>query len=89
VIQVTPGIEPSLRDLTEAIRLMKEIGQKTVFKEPLESATAADRVAQELGAKVDLLDPMDSESGAELGGYIERFRGNLKRLAIALEGRAE
>jgi len=84
VFQMTPGIEPSLRDVTEAVRMMKEVGQKTVFKEPLESATAADRVAQEVGARVELLDPMDSEAGAEFGGYIERFRGNLKRLTQAL-----
>ncbi|HYF52162.1 MAG TPA: metal ABC transporter substrate-binding protein [Planctomycetota bacterium] len=85
VIQLTPGIEPSLRDMAASIRMMKEIKQKVVFKEPLQSDTAADRIAQEIGARVELLDPMDSEAGADLGGYIERFRGNLKRLEGAFQ----
>jgi zinc transport system substrate-binding protein len=87
VIQTTPGIEPSLKNISEAVRVLKDIKQTVVFKEPQDNALAVERVAQEVGARVDILDPMDSVVGvqnADKNGYIERFNENLLRLKKAL-----
>jgi ABC-type Zn uptake system ZnuABC Zn-binding protein ZnuA len=84
VVQVSPGVEPSLKDVAEAVKTMKEIGQTVVFREPQESGAAAQRVADELKATVEVLDPMDSETSPAGKTYIERFRGNLQRLQAAL-----
>jgi zinc transport system substrate-binding protein len=81
VVQVSPGVEPGLRDVSEAIRIMKEIGQKTVFKEPAGSASAAKLVAQELSAQVETLDPMDSEQSDVGKTYLERLKHDIDILA--------
>lgn len=80
VVQVSPGVEPGLRDVSEAIRIMKEIGQRTVFKEPAGSASAAKIVSQELGGKVESLDPMDSELSEVGPTYLERLRHDINVL---------
>jgi len=80
VVQVSPGVEPGLRDVSEAIRIMKEIGQKTVFKEPAGSVSAAKLVAQELNAIVETLDPMDSQGSDAGTTYVERLRHNISVL---------
>ena len=84
VVQVSPGIDPSPRDVSEALRIMREIGQRTVFTEPTENVGAARVVAGELGGEVKLLDPMDSEVSEAGKTYVERLRHNIAVITKAL-----
>jgi len=81
VIQVSPGVEPSAREVSEAIRSMRGIGQRTVFHEPADSGVAAQAVARELGARLEVLDPLDSEASSVGKTYLERVRHDVKVLA--------
>jgi zinc/manganese transport system substrate-binding protein len=80
VVQVTPGVEPSVKDVAEAIRIMKEIGQNVIFKEPQGSAAAAKQVAADLNARIETLDPMDNELSEVGKTYLERARHNIATL---------
>ncbi|HEY3323610.1 MAG TPA: metal ABC transporter substrate-binding protein [Planctomycetota bacterium] len=84
-IQSSPGVEPSTRDVAEALRRMKEIGQKTVFVEPMSSTRTAVLIAQELGGNTAVLDPMDSQLGADGKTYIERLRYDVQVLLKAVQ----
>jgi ABC-type Zn uptake system ZnuABC Zn-binding protein ZnuA len=89
VVQASPGVEPGTRDVSDAVRTMRRIGQRIVFREPMESGVAAQAVARELGATVEILDPLDSEASAAGTTYLERMRHNLKVLGGALQGASE
>ncbi|MCY3017759.1 MAG: metal ABC transporter substrate-binding protein [Planctomycetota bacterium] len=84
VVQASPGVEPSTRDVSAALRVMREIGQRVVFQEPLTSEAAAKTLARELGARVELLDPLDSEYSSAAKTYLERVRHDVDVLAKAL-----
>ena len=83
VVQVSPGVEPSAKDVAEAVKLMSELKQKVVFREPGANAAALDTLAHELGARVELLDPMDTEFSDAGKTYLERLRYDLKVVAGA------
>jgi len=83
VVQVSPGVEPSARDVVEAVKLMKSLGQKVVFREPGANTAALQTLATELNARLELLDPMDT-AGSEAGNtYVERMRHDLNVIANA------
>ena len=81
VVQVSPGVEPNARDTVNAVRIMRQIGQGTVFREPLGSRDAAEVLARELNGRVAVLDPMDTESGEFGITYLEREAHNIRLLA--------
>ena len=83
VVQVSPGVEPSAKDVAEAVRLMKAIGQRVVFREPGVNDAALRALAQDLGARIDLLDPAETAASDAGKTYIERLRHNLQTLAGA------
>jgi len=85
VVQVSPGVEPSPRDVADAFRIMRSIGQRMVFKEPAESATAVATIARELGGEVLVLDPMDTEISESGKTYLERLHGDLQVLMRAID----
>ncbi|MFH0938096.1 MAG: metal ABC transporter substrate-binding protein [Planctomycetota bacterium] len=84
VVQMCPGVEPSLKDMIEAERIMREIRQRVVFVELQESSKAATLIAERLGAKVETLDPMDSEVSQVGKTYLERLTHNFDLLAKAV-----
>lgn len=84
VVQASPGVEPSARDVSEALRILRAIGQRTVFHEPPGSGAAAEAIARELGAGLEALDPLDSEASSVGRTYLERMRHNLRVLVKAV-----
>jgi ABC-type Zn uptake system ZnuABC Zn-binding protein ZnuA len=84
VVQVSPGVEPSLQDVTQAERALQQIKQRAVFAEPPGTDRAAQLLAERLGVKVEVLDPMDAAFSTTGKTYIERLRHNLKVLVAAL-----
>lgn len=84
VIQASPGVEPSLRDMSEGIQIMRDIRQSNVFYEPASSMTEATMVAHELNIPLVLLDPMDTEMSEAGKSYLERERHNIHVLIDAL-----
>ncbi|HLX63450.1 MAG TPA: metal ABC transporter substrate-binding protein [Planctomycetota bacterium] len=88
VVQVTPGVEPSLKDCAEAIHAMREIGQKVVFKEPAGSDRAIEVIAKDLGiTQVEILDPLDNEISPVGKNYFERMKHNVLTVAKTLSDR--
>jgi len=83
-IQTSPGVEPSARDASEAIRVMRQNGQRVVFQEPMDSSQAARTIAQELGASLQVLDPLDNEASSVGKTYLERVRHDINVLADAV-----
>ena len=87
VVQVSPGVEPSIKDVAEALRVMRELKQAVVFQEPQESAAAAKVVAKELNAKLEELDPMECEASGVGKTYLERARHNINAIAGAVSAK--
>ena len=83
VVQVSPGVEPSARDVAEAVKFMKSLNQKVVFQEPGANITALQALATELNARVELLDPMDTGVSDAGTTYVERLSHDLKIIAGA------
>lgn len=81
VVQTSPGVEPGTKETTEALRIMKQIGQKVVFQEPASDTAAIKVIAEELGAKIELLDPMDSELSGAGKTYLERLKHDITVLS--------
>jgi len=84
VIQASPGVEPSARDVSEALRILRQVGQRVVFQEPMDNGLAARTIARELGAGLEILDPLDSEASSVGKTYLERVRHDLNVLADAV-----
>jgi ABC-type Zn uptake system ZnuABC Zn-binding protein ZnuA len=81
VIESTPGDEPSPRELSELVEVMRSEGVTAVFVEPQLSQKAARAIAAETGAVVEVLDPLGSPPEY---GYLETMRANLRKVAQAL-----
>jgi zinc transport system substrate-binding protein len=80
VIQISPGLAPSPRDVVESVRRMREIGQKNVFVEA-EYESAARPVAEALGGRVVQLDHLTLREVPWGRTYAERLRHDVKVLA--------
>ena len=88
VVQVTPGVEPTLKDCTEALGAMRQIKQSVIFKEPSGSDRAIEIIARELGiTKIEILDPLDNELSSVGKNYFERMKHNITILARTLTDR--
>ena len=79
VIQLSPGVTPSPRDVAQAVRKMRQIGQRHVFVEA-EYQAAARPVAEALGGKVVLLDHLTLREVPWGKTYLERLRYDVKML---------
>jgi zinc transport system substrate-binding protein len=79
VIQLSPGVTPSPRDVAQAVRKMRQIGQRHVFVEA-EYQGAARPVAEALGGKVVLLDHLTLREVPWGRTYAERLRYDVKAL---------
>jgi zinc transport system substrate-binding protein len=84
---LTPESEPSPKQLTDVIRLVKRTHATTVFFETLVSPRLADTVAREVGARTAVLDPIEGLTPAEQksgADYLTLMRRNLANLRRAL-----
>ncbi len=85
VVQVSPGVEPSLKDCAEAIHAMRAIKQTVVFTEPAGSDLAIEKIGKELGIKrMEILDPLDNEASPVGKNYFERMTHNINTLEKTL-----
>ena len=81
VVQTSPGVEPSLKDCAEALRVMREIKQPAIFKEPASSERAIDMIAHEMKIEhIALLDPLDNGDSPVGRDYFERMEHNIATL---------
>ena len=86
VVQVSPGVEPSLKDCAEALDAMRAINQRVVFKEPSGSDRAIETIAAELGiTQIEILDPLDNVDSPVGKTYVERMKHNIETLEKALK----
>ena len=82
VVEREPGSEPSARELSKTVDLVRESGIKTLFSEPQYNATAAYTIARETGAKVYMLDPAVTGPDSP-DAYINIMKNNLEVLKNA------
>lgn len=81
VVQTSPGVEPSLKDCSEALRVMREIKQPAIFKEPASSERAIEMIAREMRIeRIALLDPLDNGASPVGRDYFERMEHNIATL---------
>jgi len=60
VIQLSPGVEPTPRQLVELTNIAKEKNVRAIFNEPQLSDKAVSAVAKNLGLNIGVLDPLGS-----------------------------
>jgi zinc transport system substrate-binding protein len=85
---ISPESEPSLKDIVDITKFIKDHKIKYIFAEPLVSLKLADSIAKETGAKVLILDPVEglSKKDSDIGkDYISKMKENLENLKLALE----
>jgi len=82
VVEREPGSEPSARELSRTVDLVRKSGIKTLFSEPQYHATAAYTIAGETGAKVYMLDPAVTGPDSP-DAYINIMENNLEVLKTA------
>ena len=82
VVEREPGSEPSARELSKTVDLVRNAGIKTLFSEPQYPVTAADTIARETGAKVFMLDPAVTGPN-DPDAYIKIMENNLQVLKTA------
>jgi zinc transport system substrate-binding protein len=84
---LSPEAEPTPKELSDVVRLVKRTHATTVFFETLVSPRLADTVAREIGAKTEVLDPIEGLTPDEQRGgatYFTLMRQNLANLRQAL-----
>ena len=82
VVEREPGSEPSAKELSQTIDIVKKSGITALFSEPQYPALAAKTIAQETGAKVYMLDPAVSGPDAP-DAYLQIMEKNLEVLKHA------
>ena len=82
VVEREPGSEPSAKELSETIKIVKKAGIKVLFSEPQYPSTAAEAIARETGARVSVLDPAVTGPD-DYDAYINIMKNNLKVLKEA------
>jgi zinc transport system substrate-binding protein len=84
---LAPESEPSPKQLTDVVRIVKRTHATTIFFETLLSPRLADTVAREVGARTAVLDPIEGLTSAEQQSgddYLTLMRQNLAHLRKAL-----
>lgn len=87
VIAREPGTEPSARELTDTIGLVRERKVKALFAEPQFPDKSAQVISRETGVKVHALDPVvtgPSEPAEAHGAFLRAMEKNLGVLQEAL-----
>ena len=83
VINREPESEPSVKELSETINTIKELGVKSLFVEPQYPSASAETIAKETGANIYTLDPASSGEISK-DAYINAMQKNLQVLKEAL-----
>jgi zinc transport system substrate-binding protein len=84
---LSPEAEPSPRDLSRVVDLVRSTRATTVFSETLVSPRIAEAVASETGARTAVLNPIEGLEPSEAEGgedYFSLMRSNLAALRDAL-----
>lgn len=84
VMEHEPGSEPSARELSEMITLVRKTGVRALFAEPQYSAKAAETIARETGTAVYYLDP-GVTGPLQADAYLTLMETNLRELQKALK----
>ena len=84
---LSPEAEPSPKDLSRVVDLVRSTQATTVFSETLVSPRIAKAVASETGARTAVLDPIEGLAASETAkgkDYFSQMRSNLATLRAAL-----
>ena len=85
---VSPGSEPSPKQLAEVAKFAKDNNLKYIFFESLVSPKLSQTIATEIGAKTLVLNPIEGLTNDEIAlgkDYFSEMRNNLANLKIALQ----
>jgi zinc transport system substrate-binding protein len=83
VIEREPGSEPSAKELSDTILVVRKYGIKAIFAEPQYPVSAAESIAKETGAHVYTLDPaVTGDDDPDV--YIKIMKKNIEALKSAL-----
>ncbi len=82
VVEREPGSEPSAKELSTTISLVRNINIKYIFAEPQYPSASADVISKETGARVFTLDPAVSGDD-DKDAYIKMMKKNLSVLVSA------
>ncbi len=83
VIELSPGREPTPRQIQRIVQAIRFSGVKAVFAEPQLNPRVAEVIAKEAGAKVVLLDPLGGVPPYG-GDYLALMRHNLSNMLEAM-----
>ena len=83
VVEREPGSEPSAREITETIEIVKAAKTPALFVEPQYPSDSAEVIAKETGARVYVLDPAVTGSD-DPDAYLNIMKNNLVALKEAL-----
>lgn len=83
VINHDPESEPSAKQISKTISIMKENNINSLFIEPQYKSTAAETISKETGAKIYTLDPAVTGANSK-DAYIEIMNKNAETLKEAL-----
>jgi len=85
---ISPDEEPSLAELAEVTKFVRDNNVKYIFFETLVSPKLSETIASETGAKTLVLDPIEGLSDDDIAqgkNYFTVMENNLKNLQTALE----
>ena len=85
VIEKTPGRNPTPREITDIVDIIKSHKIRAVFAEPQLNPRVADVIARESGVKVLLLDPLGESTIPGRDSYIALMLYNLRHMKEAME----
>jgi zinc transport system substrate-binding protein len=81
---LSPEVEPTPQQLTEAAEAARKANATTIFFETLVSPKVAQAVADTIHAKTAVLDPIEGLAPDSTGDYVSVMRANLATLSTAL-----
>lgn len=85
---ISPDEEPSLKAMTEIVKIAKKHNVKYIFFETLVSSKLSETIAKEIGAQTLVFNPVEGLTDDELNqglDYISIQRANLQNLKLALQ----
>ncbi len=84
VVEHEPGTEPSAKELSDTIELVRELNIQALFTEPQYPAKAAETIARETGSRVYQLDPAVT-GDMDADAYLRAMEANMVVLQEALK----
>ena len=79
-----PGTEPSAKELSDTVELVRELNIQALFTEPQYPAKAAETIARETGSRVYQLDPAVT-GDMDADAYLRAMEANMVVLQEALK----